>query len=79
MKASFHARFASEGAKVLTEQEWKNRHMKHGENIQNYITDILKLGHRVEATSQDKTSRFIAGLLPSIKQQVLIHAPENLQ
>ena len=79
LKDAFFTRFAPEGAKILIEQAWENRNQRHGESVEGYISDILKLGHRAGATTREKMKRLIAGLLPPVKQQVLIQGPTSLE
>ena len=77
-KAAFLAKFTAQDTKLMAEYSWNRRKQRVGESVDDYVNDMVIVGHQIGVTEQEKFKTILRGLLPGIQAEVMKMRPSTL-
>jgi hypothetical protein len=77
-KKAFLGKFTAQDTKLVAEYNWTKRKQRVGEDVDEYINEMVILGHQIGATDHEKFKTILRGLLPDIQAAVMKMKPANL-
>jgi len=78
LKKAFMKKFAAQETKIAAEHRWEERKMRVGENVDDYMDEVITVGHQLGASETATFKALMRGLLPEIKTAVIRMKPRNL-
>ena len=78
LKKAFMKKFAAQETKIAAEHRWEERKMRVGENVDDYMDEVITIGHQLGASETATFKALMRGLLPEIKTAVIRMKPRNL-
>ena len=70
--------FHTESAIWLLKQQLTNRKQLPGETVGQYASEIQKLCRRLDLPEEQSVTRFLTGLLPGLRNYVVLQQPKTL-
>lgn len=78
LTTAFKERFITSLPKWVTEQSFAGRKQKEGESVEDYIFDMQDRGSRLGKSDPEILSAFVQGLLPALREKVIMRDPGTL-
>lgn len=77
-KEAFLAKFTAQDTKLMAEYAWNRRKQRVGEAVDDYVNEMVIVGHQIGVTESEKFKTILRGLLPVIQAEVMKMRPKNL-
>lgn len=78
LKQLFNDRFLSKTDEWVLRKELSDRKQKLNESVMDYCADVMKRCQRLKIKAEDQMHKFIEGLLPELRDFVILREPKTL-